>query len=852
MTNRFTTRAQGALTGALQEAVALGHTYVGSEHLLLGLLGERESIAARLLEARGATSARIREAIVELSGEGRESRVSASDMTPRMRRILREAAAEAGRFGQTLVGTEHLLLALLSSVDSMALRVLETGGTSAEELRGDVTAFLHATPGEPSDSPEEPTERASERRSGEHSFGAKSNRSERESAVDRRRGRTASEDEPIPGAPTLSRYGHDLTAEARAGRIDPVIGREGECDRVIQILSRRQKNNPCLIGEPGVGKTAVVEGLARRIADRDVPEALLDKRIVTLDLPSMIAGAKYRGEFEERLKAVMGELRREPSIILFIDELHTIVGAGAAEGAVDAANILKPALARGELQVIGATTVEEYRRHIERDAALDRRFLAVIVGEPGIEQAVSILTGLRETYELHHGLCITDEAIRAAVELSVRYIPERFLPDKALDLIDEAAARCRMEATATLPARRALEEALEAVRKEREEAIRMQDFDRASALRAELDARQEALDAQLESDRTAAECTAFPLTVGADEIAAVVTRRTGIPVSRLPEDEGTRLLGLEVALRTRVIGQDAAITAVARAIRRGRLGLSDPRRPIGAFIFLGPSGVGKTELARALAAELFGSEDALVRLDMSEYMEKHSVSRLIGSPPGYIGHEEGGLLTEAVRRRPYAVLLFDEMEKAHPDIFHLLLQVLDDGHLTDSMGRRVDFRNTVIILTSNLGTDGTSHKTVGFSQEATDAREREGMLDALAEVFRPELRGRMDEVVIFDRLGPPELRRIAAALLDELTARVSALGVEVAFDPSVISLIAAEGQDPRYGARPLRQATVRLVEDVLALHMLEGILRPGDRARGFAQDGQVVFEVNEQAPDMPN
>ncbi len=849
MTNRFTTRAQSALQHAHREAATLGHTYIGSEHLLLGLLDEPESVAARILENHGVLAPRVRNAVVELQGEGSESQVTAADMTPRLRKILQSAAAEASRFGQTIVGSEHLLLAILQARDAMALRMLDTAEAPVEDVKRDVIAFLRAAPG--SESEHDGTQNGFGKPLGDG--GADRNRTTRDSATGSRPGRGTrdtdlgrrggeTEEEHIPGAPTLSRYGHDLTRKAEAGFSDPTVGRDDECRRVIQILSRRQKNNPCLIGEPGVGKTAVVEGLAAKIAAGEVPEPLRDKRIVTLDLPSMIAGAKYRGEFEERLKSVMAEVRRDPSIILFIDELHTIVGAGAAEGAVDAANILKPALARGEIQVIGATTVEEYRRHIEKDAALDRRFLAVMVEEPTPEEALCILEGLRARYEAHHGLTITPEAMRAAVELSVRYIPDRFLPDKAIDLIDEAAARRRMEAVGQPDSLHEQEEAVKRVHSEREAAILARDFDRAARLREEECERRAALEAARISWE-ASHHAQDSLSIGADEIAEVVTGRTGIPVTRLPEDEGERLLHLEETLRTRVIGQDAAVSAVARAIRRGRLGLSDPQRPLGAFIFLGPSGVGKTELARALAAELFGGETALLRFDMSEYMEKHTVSKLIGSPPGYVGHEEGGLLTEAVRRRPYAVLLFDEMEKAHPDVFNLLLQILDDGHLSDSFGRRVDFRNTVIILTSNLGTDGTAHKTVGFGAGDSGERERAGMLGALSDVFRPELRGRVDEVVIFDRLGPLVTRRIASLLLDELSDRAARAGVRVTFDPAVAERIASEGQDPRYGARPLRRAAVKLIEDTLATEMLEGRIRIGDCVRGVLTEGKVTFEV---------
>ncbi len=847
MTNRFTGRAQDALKAALGSAVSLGHTYIGTEHLLLGLLSDPASIAARLLDARGVRAGEVRTAIVELSGQGNESRVSPADMTPRLRRLLQDAAMEAARCGQSHIGTEHLLLAILESTDCVAVRLLHSIGAPVDEVRRDVLAFLASEPGgEPGEKPGRstppstgssrphagrPTERREERSSGNRSSGRESGRA----GEGRDKG-----DESIPGAPTLSRYGRDLTARARAGRHDPVIGREEECDRVIQILSRRQKNNPCLIGEPGVGKTAVVEGLAHRIAEGRVPEPLRDRRIVTLDIPAMIAGAKYRGEFEERLKAVMGEVERDPSIILFIDELHTIAGAGAAEGAVDAANILKPALARGDFRLIGATTPDEYRRHIERDAALERRFQSVTVGEPSVDEAIRILRGLRPKYEAHHGLAITDEAIRAAVELSVRYIPDRFLPDKAIDLIDEAAARRRMQLLDRATAEAYVD--TEAYPDpDVTAAIRDGDFDRAAALRSEATRQRENARREKEEESGLLPTDAhLRAEIGAEEIAAVVTRWTGIPLTRLLEGEGEQLLHLEDILRERVIGQDEAIGAVARAIRRGRLGISDPRRPIGSFLFLGPSGVGKTELSRALAAALFGSEKSLVRLDMSEYMEKHSVSRLIGSPPGYIGHEEGGQLTERIRRRPYAVVLFDETEKAHPDIFNLLLQVLDDGSLTDAQGRRVDFRNTVIIMTSNVGSS-SAHRTVGFSVDAT-TQSRETVLGALREVFRPEFLNRIDETVVFAPLGKEHLRRIASLLLDEITLRARGMGVTLHFEPSVADLLVTEGTDTQKGARPLRRAAVRLVEDALATELLEGRITAGDSVTGCVLDRRVRFE----------
>ena len=830
MTNRFTTRAQNALNGALREAATLGHTYVGSEHLLLGLLTEGEGIAAKLMTARGVEADRLRGAVVELSGAGARSRVSPSDMTPRVRRIIQDSAAEAGRAGQSYVGTEHLLLAILEEPDCVAVRLLTSLSVPVEELRRDVVGFLASPTGREEGYPKE-------RMSGRESREERRESSRGESRSQREeKGR-----EGIHGAPTLSKYGRDLTAKARGGSLDPIIGRERETERVIRILSRRTKNNPCLIGEPGVGKTAVVEGLCQRIADGNIPEPLKGKTVVTVDIPSMVAGAKYRGEFEDRLKSVMAEVRDKPDIILFIDELHTIVGAGAAEGAVDAANILKPALARGEIRVIGATTAEEYRLHIEKDAALERRFQAVTVGEPTEEEAIRILSGLRPRYEAHHRMKITDEALRAAVELSVKYIPDRFLPDKAIDLMDEAAAALRLSSLTEPPDLKRMEGELTTLSREKEEAVKAQEFERAAALRDREETLREEYRAAKEDWEGVPRRGEDGGVVTAAAVADVVTEWTGIPVSRLMESEGEKLMALEDALKARVVGQDEAVSLVASAIRRGRLGLGDPRRPMGSFIFLGRTGVGKTELTRALAAALFGSEQALIRFDLSEYMEKHSVARLIGSPPGYIGHEEGGQLTERVRRRPYAVVLFDEMEKAHPDVFNLLLQVLDDGSLTDSRGRRVDFRHTVIIMTSNLGAGETGKPSVGFSTVKEGDRDKERMLAALKEAFRPELLGRVDEVVVFRSLGEDETRRIASLLLDALKERVAKLGITLDFTEEAVALVAKAGLDPKYGARPLGRAVVRLLEEPLAREMLTGRIREGDRVTVEAQGDLCVF-----------
>ncbi len=810
MANRFTQKAQHVLGLALSFAGELGHTYIGSEHLLLALLEETSGVASHYLSERGAEPDAIRESVIRMSGSGSPTSPSPADMTPRTKNIIEGSLRVSRRYGQDYIGTEHLLLSLLSERDCVAVRILETLGVSIAELQNDLVAFLSAN----------------------------GNKDEHGDTHGQQ------EQESLSATPTLKNYGRDLCAMARAGQIDPIIGRDAETERVIQILSRRTKNNPCLIGEPGVGKTAVVEGLARRIVAGNVPENLADRTIVTLDLASMIAGAKYRGEFEERFKNVMTEVKKDPSIILFIDEIHTIIGAGAAEGAVDAANIIKPALARGEMQVIGATTISEYRRHIEKDAALERRFQSVMVGEPSKEEALLILKGLCDKYEAHHKLKIQEEALKAAVELSVRYIPDRFLPDKAIDLLDEAASRVRMQAYTSPPDLREVEERLRALSADKEEAISAQDFERAASLRDE----EKSLKQDHDARRAAWEHKkdTASLTVKEEDIADVVTQWTGIPVSRLLEEESDKLLQLEGALKARVIGQDAAAEAVARAIRRGRMGLKDPRRPVGSFIFMGPTGIGKTELTKALATELFGDADAMIRLDMSEYMEKHSVSKLIGSPPGYVGFEEGGQLTERIRRKPYSVVLFDEIEKAHPDVFNILLQVLEDGVLTDSQGRHVDFRNTVLILTSNVGAaELTAKKSLGFTATAQNADEeakRERMMAALKATFRPEFLNRIDDIILFNSLGQDEIKRIASLMLKDVKGRVAGIGLDIDFDPSVETLLAERGFDPVWGARPLRRAVVRLVEDALSTELLEGRIRSGDRIKAVARDGAVLFE----------
>ena len=811
MANRFTSAASDALGSAMAAARSLGHTYIGTEHMLLGLLSV-EGAAKQLLTARGASEEQTRAMIIEMAGSGLPTNVGPGDMTPRTKRLIESAARESARLGHSYIGTEHLLLAMLGEPDCVALSLLSAQGVGLGELSSDLGDFFRRGGGQGTDEQE--------------SEGAPGKGGE-ESA--------------------LKKFGRDLTALARDGKIDPVIGREKETERVIQILSRRTKNNPCLIGEPGVGKTAVVEGLARRIAEGVVPETLEGKRIITLDIPGMIAGAKYRGEFEDRMKGVMKEVSEDKSIILFIDEIHTIIGAGAAEGAVDAANIIKPALARGDMQVIGATTISEYRAHIEKDAALERRFQSVSVGEPTPEEAVLILRGLRDKYEAHHKVKITDEAIDAAVKYSVRYIADRYLPDKAIDLIDEAASKVRIGALSAPAPIKELEEKLRAAAAEKEAAVSSQDFERAAEKRDEEKRLGEELEKAKEGWKNRDEIK--HLSIGESDIAEIVHAWTGIPVERLGEDESERLLHLEDELHHRIIGQKDAVSAVSRAIRRARVGLGDPRRPMGSFIFLGPTGVGKTELCKALAAALFGDENAMIRIDMSEYMEKHSVSKMIGSPPGYVGFDDGGQLTEKIRRNPYSVVLFDEIEKAHPDVFNILLQILEDGILTDAKGRKVSFKNAIIIMTSNIGASSFTDRSakLGFGGdgdkegESDGERVREKVLEALRSTFRPELINRLDEIIIFDRLSAEEIESIARLMLSSVEKRLSERGITCEFSPEVVSVLAKEGTDPVYGARPMRRVIQSRVEDALSTEMLEGRITEGSRVRAVLDtDGKTI------------
>jgi ATP-dependent Clp protease ATP-binding subunit ClpC len=807
MFERFTERARRVIILAQEEAKRLNHSAVGTEHILLGIVREGEGVASKVLESLNISPERVRAEIESAIGRGERTPHEEVTFTPRAKKVLELALDEARRLGHNYIGTEHLLLGLIREGEGVAARVLEAMGADLERVRSQVVYLL-----------------------GEEG--------------------TASYTKQASKTPTLDEFGRDLTKHARDNKLDPVIGREREIERVIQVLSRRTKNNPALIGEPGVGKTAITEGLAQRIVRGDVPEVLRNKRVVQLDLAALVAGTKYRGEFEERMKKVMEEIRKaQGEVVLFVDELHTLVGAGAAEGAIDASNILKPSLSRGELQCIGATTLDEYRKYVERDAALERRFAPILVAEPNVEQTVEILRGLRERYEAHHGVKISDEALVAAASLADKYISDRFLPDKAIDLMDEAASKIRLQAS-FLPqeVRQALDKA-ERVRREKEEAIKGQDFEKAASLRDKekvLRQKLEELESSWKTDK-GRDIT----TVTADDIADIVSSWTGIPVMRLVEEETEKLLRMEDSLHGRIVGQEEAVHAVSRAVRRARAGLKDARRPIGSFIFLGPTGVGKTELTLALAEFLFGDEGAVVRIDMSEYTERHTVSRLVGAPPGYVGYEEGGQLTEQVRRRPYSVVLLDEIEKAHPEIFNVLLQILEDGRLTDAQGRTVDFKNCVIIMTSNVGAPQIQRDS-GFGFRGTESERLEAersydrmkthVMEELKRTFRPEFLNRVDEIIVFRPLTREQIRAIVDILMERVKREIRGQGMTLTMTDSARELLAKEGYDPQYGARPLRRAIQRLVEDPLSDDMLRGKFESGDEIVLDVREGTVVFE----------
>lgn len=809
----FTEKANKALNLAIESAEEMRHNYVGTEHILYGLVKEGSGVAATALNECGVTEDALREKLESINGAMSLVELTPDDFTPRTKRVLRAAVIISSKTGYTYVGTEHLLLAILSESDSYAVAFLEELGVSVERLAQAVSKGMQG--------------------GADDGFGGFENESAPNGSQ--------------KGGSALDKFGRDLTQAAKNGEIDPVIGREKEIQRVIQILSRRTKNNPVLIGEPGVGKTAVAEGLALEIAKGNVPEILKDKRVVSLDLTGMVAGAKYRGDFEERIKAAIDEVKKSKNTILFIDELHTIVGAGAAEGSADAANILKPSLARGDFQVIGATTLNEYRKYIEKDAALERRFQPVKVGEPTPEQAVQILKGLRDSYEAHHKVKITDEAINAAVTLSSRYIADRYLPDKAIDLIDEGASKVRLASLTSPDNVKELEDEIADYEKEKASAINEQDFERAARLRDEQKELQTKLDDAKKKWQEQQKGNSGEVT--AEDIAKIVSEWTGIPVVQLTKEESERLLNMENVLHERVIGQSEAVTAIAKAIRRGRVGLKDPKRPVGSFIFLGPTGVGKTELCKALAEAMFGDENAMLRLDMSEYMEKHTVSKLIGSPPGYVGFEEGGQLTEKVRRKPYSVVLFDEIEKAHPDVFNMLLQILEDGRLTDSQGRTVDFKNTIIIMTSNVGARLITEKqsSLGFNSENENADEsekkdiKELVTGELRKVFRPEFLNRVDDIIVFNKLNKDEIKQIAVKMLKTLENRLDKMNIKISFTDNAISEIADKGFDENYGARPLRRAIQNEIEDPLSEQMLEGKVKDGAVVTCDFADGQFTF-----------
>ena len=812
MTYKFTKSAEAAIEIGNDAAIELGHNYVGTEHLLYGLAKEGSGVASKVLENQNVTPENVLEKIEELVGRGEEIHTGTIGLTPRTKKVVENAFREAKRLSSDFIGTEHLLIGIMREGDSVAVRILMDLNVNPQKLYNEIVKVINEY------DEEEVKEKGTSKRGG--SFNQ---------------------------TPTLNQFGNDLTKSAEEGKLDPVIGRKEETDRVIQILSRRTKNNPCLIGEPGVGKTAVVEGLAEKIVAGDVPEILKNKRVVTIDISSMVAGAKYRGDFEERIKKCLNEVKKAGDVILFIDEIHVIVGAGAAEGAIDAANILKPLLARGEIQVIGATTLNEYRKYIEKDSALERRFQPITVNEPSVDETIQILKGLRDKYEAHHNVKITDEAIKAAAELSSRYINDRFLPDKAIDLVDEASSRVRLK-TYTMPdSIKKKEDELKTISKEKEDAIKVQDFEKAAELRDKEHELKDKIEKESKkwNDKNSKEIK----NITEEDIAEVISSSTGIPVNKINQTENEKLKNLEQALHERVVGQNEAVEAVAKAIKRGRVGLKDPKRPIGSFLFLGPTGVGKTELSKALAESLFGDENAMIRVDMSEYMEPHSISKLIGSPPGYVGFDEGGQLTEKIRRKPYSVILFDEVEKAHPDVMNMLLQILEDGRLTDSQGRTVNFKNTVVIMTSNIGARLiTEKKTLGFSRGENKEVEKEyddikkEVMGELKKTFRPEFINRIDEIIVFHKLTEKEIDQIMDIMLKEVASRMEVQGIKLIVDKSAKEFIEKQGTDTTYGARPLRRAIQNMLEDTLAGAILDGTIKPGDKAKAIAEDGKIVIK----------
>ncbi|GCB30018.1 ATP-dependent Clp protease ATP-binding subunit [Anaerotignum faecicola] len=812
MQEKYTKKAFDVLQRAKEAAAKLGNEYIGTEHILLGLTLVQQSVAAKALEGQNVTYHQVMERICEMQGEKQKFYLPL-DMTPRAKRVVERSKQEAVRLGANYVGTEHILLALLREPDTLAITLLEDLGVDIQTLYEDIMLLLGESEAQPAGV----------------------------------QGMHERPKEEISETETLDKFSRDMTALAKQGKFDPIVGREQEIERIIRILSRRTKNNPCLMGDPGVGKTAIVEGLAQKISDGNVPDTLRHKRILSLDLSAMVAGSKYRGEFEERMKKALEDVKAAGNIILFIDEIHTVIGAGAAEGAIDASNILKPALARGEIQLIGATTLEEYRKHIEKDAAFERRFQPVRVEEPTEAVAVQMLTALKDPYEMHHRVRISDEAIAAAVKLSARYVTERFLPDKAIDLIDEAASCLRLSAYTAPTSIKELEARIAELEQEKETAIKTEEFEQA----AEIKKLQDGLRTSLKAAKRAWESThdSGEIVVTADNVAEIVSRWTGIPVQSMQEEESQRLLHLEEVLHKRVIGQDEAVKALAKAVRRGRVGLKDPNRPIGSFLFLGPTGVGKTELSKALAEALFGDENAMVRIDMSEYMEKHSVSRMVGSPPGYVGYEEGGQLSEKVRRNPYSVVLFDEIEKASPEVFNILLQVLDDGHITDGQGRKVDFKNTVIIMTSNAGARSiAAPKRLGFTSVETPEQSYEmmkkGVMDEIKNIFKPEFLNRIDDIIVFHPLEKEEITRIVRLLTDVMAKRVKEnMNITVSFTKKAIEKIAEEGYDKAYGARPLRRAIQSKIEDAFAEEYLLGNIKAGDKVSVGLKTNGFSFRV---------